>query len=709
VTPLMAPLSYSLVDTQTLWIRLFSAIAERKWLILALWVCAVAVAAAYCILTPPSYRSTAVVRIEPEAPYAQAVSEMFKSLQGLAGEDNDAEDGTDLHASTRSHIAKKRSLQSETTGGQTAPYPSNKDASSSRKPSAKLVVGLSPARTNATDGSELVQLEATAGDPAAAHRMLTSFLEEYRREHVSEAGAQIDRLKGRFEKELADFDRQADASRRELIAFTVEHGMVLDGERASHDALLFRQAINGLVQSRRDRWDLETRVMSAGDNITRRGRDESTRQLRSNLKAIQADYDLPKEEGSGLSRVVLKRKIESMRQDLRDRDSTPLDLALLEARTKEKAAEQTYAQLKRDALKTNSVGLRLEILKQSAEADERLLLEVRRKLKELELYRGLRRDSIVVESPPSLPSKPAYPQTTKVMLAAAFLGLVLGLGTVVAVSLLDKRVKTTEEIRGGLGVPVLGEVPKVEPIREPFAAGAAGSLAEMIPYWVPVSPFSDALRIVNNSVFHALETDRAALVFSSALPGEGKTFVALGFAAAAASDSKRVIVIDADLRRSRIRDAFQVPVNTPGLTELLATDSHQLDETIRETNVPGLHYVPAGRPTDNPVAVLKNPGLVDLLAQLRVMYDVVVIDCPPLIGLADSVIVAAHADGVVLVVRQGYATMDAVNAARTSLESARVKLIGSVVNMADRGAGHYRGNRYFASYYQSNRRRRPAA
>jgi len=703
----MASVSYSQVDAQTLWIRLFGAIVEGKWLILALWVCAVAVAAAYCILTPPLYRSTAVVRIVPEGPYAQAMSEMFKSLQGLTGDDDDEEEGTDLHVSTRSHLAKKRSFQRETTGGQTAPDPSNKDASSSRRPSAKPVVGLSPARTNTTDGSELVQLEATAGDPAAAHRMLTSFLEEYQREHVSEAGAQIDRLKGRLEKELADLDRQADASKRELIEFTAEHGMVLDSDRASHDAKLFRQAINGLVQSRSVRWDLETRLTSAGDGIQRRGRDEITRQLRSNLKAIQAEYDLPKEEGSGLSRVVLKRKIESMRQDLRDQDSTPLDSALVEARTKEKAAEQTYAQLKRHALKTNSVGLRFEILKQSAEADERLLLEVRRKLKELKLYRGLRRDSIVVESPPSLPSKPVHPQTSKVMLAGALLGVVLGLGTVTAVSLLDKRVKTTEEIRRALGVPVLGEVPKVEPIREPFAAGAAGSLVEMMPYWVPVSPFSDALRIVHNSVFHALGTDRATLVFSSALPGEGKTFVALGFAAAAASDSKRVIVIDADLRRSRIQDAFQVPVNTQGLTELLSTGGHQLDETIRETNVPGLHYVPAGRPTDNPVAALKNPGLVDLLAQLRVMYDVVVIDCPPLIGLADSVIVAAHVDGLVLVVRQGYATMDAVNAARTSLESARVKLTGCVVNMADRGAGHYRGNRYFTSYYQSNRR--PAA
>ncbi|MCA1959897.1 MAG: CpsD/CapB family tyrosine-protein kinase, partial [Desulfomonile sp.] len=259
-----------------------------------------------------------------------------------------------------------------------------------------------------------------------------------------------------------------------------------------------------------------------------------------------------------------------------------------------------------------------------------------------------------------------------------------------------------------LGVPVLGEVPKVEPIRGPFTSGVDGSLLEMMPYWVPISPFSDAIRIVHNSVFLTLKSSGATLLFSSALPGEGKTFVALSFAAASASESKRVIFIDADLRRSRIHDAFHVPADSPGFMELLSHSSLPLGETIRETTIPGFHYVPAGGPTANPVAVLKNSRLERLLTRFRAEYDVVVIDSPPLIGLADTALVAAHTDGVVLVARHGYTTSDAMVAALTCLESARARLIGSVLNMVPGGAEQYRRSRYFSSYYQSNRRR-PAA
>ncbi|MCA1959896.1 MAG: hypothetical protein LDL33_03790, partial [Desulfomonile sp.] len=443
----MASLRHFQVGNRTLWVRLFGVIVERKWLFFAVWLSAVAVAIGYCVLTPPSYRSTAVVRIEPETPYAQIISVMFKSFQDLAGDEDDGEDEASLQSSTRSHTAIKKSIQRYVAADKATPAHSGTGALLSKPPSAKPVVSFAPAHSGPTDGSELVQLEATAGDPVAARQALISFLEEFKREHASEANARIDRLKTVLEKEMEDVKSQAEMSRRELIEFTTEHRLVLDSDRASPVAMELRQAANELVKSRRDRWDLETRTMNTGDGISRRGSDDLSRHLRSKLEAIQTEHDLPGEEGSGLSRVVLKRKIELMRQALRDRDAAPFESALREAWSKEKRAEEAYAQLKRDALKTNSAGLRFEILKQSAEGDRQLLFEIRRKLKELELYRGLRREAVIVESPPSLPSKPVHPQTTKIFIIGTLLGLVLGVGTATAASLSDKRVKAAEQIR----------------------------------------------------------------------------------------------------------------------------------------------------------------------------------------------------------------------------------------------------------------------
>lgn len=709
VNPGMIPYSNSDAEVRGVPARIIAAIARRKWLLLSLWLGTVLVAGVYCVLVPPLYRSTALVRIEPETPYSQALAGMFKSLKEYSDEDDDeAEDERERRASSTSFRAMNRlRLENADSGRPETRAPAPPAPSERRR--EKPVVRFAPTRTNAAGDSELIQLDATASDPVAAREMLTAFLNEYQQEQSADTRARIDRLMNRLEKELANFERQMEVSKRELIEFTTAHGMMISGDRITPVGRQFEEATNRLVQSRLDRWNMETRAATAAGKVPRGNAGDDARVMRAKLEALQREYDPDGDDGSGPKHALLKRRIQALRLSARSTGPDAPDSSLSEARIKEKAAEDTYARLKREAIQSDTIGLRYEVLRQVADADERLVFEARRKLKELRLYDGLRRESVIVESAPSLPSTPVRPQKAQIMLSGTVLGLLLGLGAVVGLDLLDKRVKTRGEITSRLGGPVLGEIPKVEALRETSAASPAKHVVELMPCWSPVSPFSDAVRIIHNSVFHAMGSADAVLAFSSALPGEGKTFVALGFAAAVASESGKALFIDADLRRSRLQETFQTGAESAGLTELLAKGGPTLEETIRSTSVPRLDYVGPGRPPDNPVAVLKSPAMADLLARCRALYDVVVIDCPPIIGLADALIVGAQSDGLVMVVRHDYVTADALAAARRSLESARVRLIGTVVNMVDEKAVPYRGYRYLRSYYQSNERPRPAA
>jgi len=301
-------------------------------------------------------------------------------------------------------------------------------------------------------------------------------------------------------------------------------------------------------------------------------------------------------------------------------------------------------------------------------------------------------DAIVVESSPTLPLEPASPNKRKIIGIGTLIGLVCAIGLALFLGQLDKTVKTVDEVKSGLGISALGVVPLVSSVTRSAEPRNETEMRapELSPYQWPTSPLADSLRIVLNAVATQIDLNsKVVLAVSSALPAEGKTFISMSLAAALASDAKAVLVMDCDLRNPGIHRIFGAGRGAEGLAGYLDGKFANALETIQETPIPGLYYLPSGPMPNNPVAALKSPSMQELIQTCKKTFDMVLIDTPPILGLADATVLAGYSDGLILVARQGHTSLDAIRAAKEQIIRGKGRLLGIVLNKVERRLGHY--------------------
>jgi capsular exopolysaccharide synthesis family protein len=199
----------------------------------------------------------------------------------------------------------------------------------------------------------------------------------------------------------------------------------------------------------------------------------------------------------------------------------------------------------------------------------------------------------------------------------------------------------------------------------------------------PKSPISEAYRALRTNIqFSAIDEDLKVIMVTSAGPGEGKSTTINNLAVAYAQSDKRVLLIDADLRKPTVDSAFNVS-NRLGLTSLL-TNQVQLNEVVRDSIVPNLDILTSGPIPPNPSEILASKRLVSLLDELKGSYDLILIDTPPAIAVTDAQIVATKCDGVILVVDSGKVKRDIAAKAKANLEHVKARILGVVLNNVER-------------------------
>lgn len=213
----------------------------------------------------------------------------------------------------------------------------------------------------------------------------------------------------------------------------------------------------------------------------------------------------------------------------------------------------------------------------------------------------------------------------------------------------------------------------------------------------PKSPVSEAFRTLRTNLqFVRLDSPLKSLVVTSAIPGEGKSTVAANLAIAMAQAGKSVILVDADLRRAKQHNLFNLP-NKVGLTNLLLGTAGL--EALQSTGVQGLKVLTSGVFPPNPSELLDSNAMVRVLELLKAQADIVIFDTPPLVAVTDAAVLGAKVDGVLLVYRLGKVARDGVARAKKLLENANARILGVVAN-GDRPDGH---SGYYYYYYYDER------
>ncbi|TNJ66760.1 CpsD/CapB family tyrosine-protein kinase [Paenibacillus hemerocallicola] len=210
----------------------------------------------------------------------------------------------------------------------------------------------------------------------------------------------------------------------------------------------------------------------------------------------------------------------------------------------------------------------------------------------------------------------------------------------------------------------------------------------------PKSPISEAYRTLRTNIdFSAVDEQLQVIMLTSAGPGEGKSTTATNMAVTYAQSEKKVLIMDADLRKPTMHHTFSIS-NRRGLTNML-TGQASLDEVISESHIPNLHVMPSGPIPPNPSEMLSSKRLVALLDELRQKYDLIVIDTPPTLAVTDAQIIASRCDGVVLVLNSGEVKREMAMKAKANLDHVKARILGVVLNNIDRK----NGEAYYYYYY----------
>ncbi|KVN95999.1 exopolysaccharide biosynthesis protein [Burkholderia ubonensis] len=291
------------------------------------------------------------------------------------------------------------------------------------------------------------------------------------------------------------------------------------------------------------------------------------------------------------------------------------------------------------------------------------------------------------------PGAPVKPKKVLILSAAVFLGLILGTGIVFLRRNLFQGIEDPDRVERTFNLPLYGLVPEsAEQARLDAQAEKSGSRARAILASLrPKDPSVESLRSLRTAMqFALMDAKNRVIVLTGPTPGIGKSFLAVNLAVLLAHSGKRVLLIDADMRRGLLDRYFGLE-QQPGLSELLS-DQSPLEDAIRETPVQGLSFIGAGTRPPNPSELLMSARLPQYLEGLGKRYDVVLVDSPPVLAVTDATIFGRMAGSTFLVLRSGMHTEGEIGDAIKRLRTAGVDLQGGIFNgVPPKARGYGRG------------------
>ncbi|MBJ7336726.1 polysaccharide biosynthesis tyrosine autokinase [Mycolicibacterium sp.] len=302
---------------------------------------------------------------------------------------------------------------------------------------------------------------------------------------------------------------------------------------------------------------------------------------------------------------------------------------------------------------------------------------------------GLPPDSrVVVEQHASIPKLPVSPKPVRNIAMGTAIGLLMGIILAILRNLLDNTVKDRETLEAIAGVGLVGGIPLDKDRRQEPAKSFDSDNSAM----------AEAFRKVRTNLqFLAVDDPPRVLVVTSSLPNEGKTTTAINIALALAESEHHVVLVDGDLRRPRL-DSYLGVVGSVGLSTLLAGRA-TLDDVLQQTRFPGVVVLTSGAVPPNPSELLGSLTAKKVLDELRGRFDYVIVDSSPLLAVTDAAILAAAADGVLIMARYGRTKRDQLAHAVGHLRDVGAPLLGAVLTMLPmRGIDSYN---YSYSYYGS--------
>ena len=666
---------------------LLHVLLHRSWIIILLALVGGLAAEAYVRQLPVLYQSTTVIEVDTKERKPVDVGDRNEqNLQDPEVVETIIENFH--HRALMERVAKALDLANDPKFlGPTLPPPASNDS----------VVGmlLSSSTAALQLKTRLVNISFVHRDPIIAQKvadaLVKQFLQQNMDQRIQATESQNDVLRQKADELKAKLTRSEEAIqeyKQKLQTVSVEE------QRNLVEAKL--KALNtDLSAANTNRITLESdqqTVKSAGDSpqklfgIASIAQDPQVVTARQQVDAAENELAslLQRYHDKWPAVIEQRAQVENARKNLKEAVlSAParLDARYRAALAKEQSVRYAVAEQEKAMLDLENKMIPYRALLRENESDKSLFESVLQQLKQNTLAVGVQAASFhVVE--PAVPAKPAASKRLLIVIGAALAAAVLSAGIIALFFLLNSSIRTVDDAESALGLPVLTAVSTMRKARTP---------GESLPLvHDPGSPIAESFRTLRSAILLlGNEEKERVILFTSALPGEGKSFVATNTAVAFAQQDLKTLLVEADLRKPAIsKRIFELGDNLPGVADYMVGQPAPVQPTL----IKNLYVMPAGSRVPNPAELLANLHFNDIIDWLKHDYDRIVIDTAPINVVSDTLNIVACASVICLVVRSNLTPRKAVRRAVELLRRAKVRPDGIVLNGLPRSSGigyHY--------------------
>lgn len=671
---------------------LWRVVVEWRWLILAALGTGIAGAVLLTLLTPLKYRSTATIELTP--PEVEVMSDAGDKGGRQTAAARDANFvGTQLgllgSRALAERVAQDLNLASDKTlvGKGT-------DRKTNTEISAALVQGGTQVRLRPQ--SQLVDITFVARDPQLAARIVNGITDAYVSTNLERRYASSSYARDFLQRQIANTRRELEKSERQLTAYAQQQGLIstasADGPGGGGDTNSLTGStlvtLNGALattQARRIAAEQRYREAVIGGSTTEISANAAG--LRSQIAALNAEYQqkLQTFRPEYPEMVALRARIDALRTSVTSETRTASADRLGTLRQDYQAAQGEENRLRAQVASLSSSvldqrGRRIQytILQRDVDTNRSLYDALLQRYKEIGVASGVGTAVASVVDRGEVPGKAFSPQLVPNMMIGALLGLIAGMLAAVALEFINDTIKTPDDVRDKLQLPFLGGIPNAK------SAKPIDELKDTL------SPVTEAyLSTAAALQFVAEGGAPRTLLMTSTRPAEGKSTSAWALAQSFTRLGKTVLLIDADMRRP----AFVTGRDDIGLSHIL-TNASSLSEHVLRTEVEGLWIMPAGTLPPSPPELIASARFASLLADAAASFDHVVIDGPPILGLADSPLLSTTVQATLMVIESGRTRTRAVIEAQNRLRTAGSHVIGAILTRYSAQASYGYGYGY---------------
>ena len=585
--------------------------------------------------------------------------------------------------------------------------------------------------------TRLIDISYQHGDPATAARITNAVADTFVRANLEKKNETNTSTSEFLSRRVAELQTQIRTDEEKLVSYAKSNQILsLD---ASQNTVVERLAgLNKqLLEAENDRKMAEAEYNAAkapgaaGALAEANGKDiADTESKLSDLKqkraqlAVDATDEAPEIKEIDHQIAELQKHLTETRARNTSTLLTNLETRYRQTLAREEALRKSFNQQKSETVTQNEAAINYRILQQEIETNKGLLDSLLQRSKENDVVLAGRPNNISIVDYAITPDYPVGPARMRSVMLAFVLALALGVGLALFLEYLDDTIHSTDDVEKFLRLPALAVIPAMGGVsgRRLFSSatalqkrnGSNGGNPELLLKVNGRSALAESYRQLRTSVL--LSTAGRApktLLITSSLPGEGKTTTAVNTAISLAQTGASVLIIDADMRRPRLRSIFDLP-EREGLSSILSSEMKSQDmlNAIAKDPTTGLHVLTSGPIPPNPAELLGSDQMRKLLGVLSVPFTHIVIDSPPVSSFTDGVLIASMVDGVLLVVHGGKSSRGVVRRSRQLLLDVGAKLLGVVLNnvsIRSHDYYYYYQRYYHQSYYSKDAESEPPA